>query len=180
MADAATRPKSRAVYVALALTLGLMGLHNFYARRWWQGAAQLIVCIFGSLVGALLTTLWAMVEAAAVTHDGDGVLLYVRPLAPRKRRIYVLLALFLGMTGAHSFYAYYWERGILQASLTLFGLGCEPLLTLLMVDPQSTAFFLLPKLPWVVLLWAWAEAALVRSDARGQDFLSPPYVDITL
>ncbi len=34
------RPPSRAVYIALAVIGGSTGLHNFYARRFWQGAVQ--------------------------------------------------------------------------------------------------------------------------------------------
>ncbi len=64
--------RSRLVYILLAF-FGLLGLHNFYARRNLTAVVQLLlfVCSCGFLSFFLLA--WAFFEMLLVTHDGDGM-----------------------------------------------------------------------------------------------------------
>ncbi len=43
--EAERSPHSRALYVALALVVGSIGGHNFYARRWLCGAGQFLLSV---------------------------------------------------------------------------------------------------------------------------------------
>lgn len=66
------KPKSRLVYILLALLFGgMFGIHNFYAKRKKQAMYQLILGL--TLVGALVAIVWAIIEAFTVTSDGNGV-----------------------------------------------------------------------------------------------------------
>ncbi|KAL0227055.1 hypothetical protein P9112_014379 [Eukaryota sp. TZLM1-RC] len=69
-----TPPKSRIVYIILALFFGLLGVHNFYVGRVGAGVAQLLITIFiGWLVVPLVAVfIWVIVEICAVTSDGIG------------------------------------------------------------------------------------------------------------
>jgi TM2 domain-containing membrane protein YozV len=64
--------KSRLVYVLLALfVFGTFGSHNFYAGRTQQAVVQLI---FGlTIIGLLVTGIWAIIDAITVTKDGNGI-----------------------------------------------------------------------------------------------------------
>lgn len=72
------------------------------------------------------------------------------PVAPRKKRVqFVLLAIFLGMFGAHNFYAGYTKKGFMQVCFTVL-----------------TCFYA------AVVSWVWAivEACVVNTDADGEQF----------
>ncbi|MEQ1472614.1 MAG: NINE protein [Candidatus Acidiferrum sp.] len=72
------------------------------------------------------------------------------PPAPRKKRVqFVLLAIFLGMFGAHNFYAGYTKKGFIQICFTVL-----------------TCFYA------AVVSWVWAivEACTVNTDADGEQF----------
>jgi TM2 domain-containing membrane protein YozV len=71
---AATRPRNRIVFAFLAIGLGFLGLHNFYARQWLTGLLQLLLSVATSLMGfgIIASWLWAMVEALVVRKDGSG------------------------------------------------------------------------------------------------------------
>lgn len=79
-------------------------------------------------------------------------------IGERSGTAYVLLAWFLGLFGAHNFYAGYTKRAIVQLLLTLF----------------SGILFFLPLL--VVQIWALADMCLIDEDADGVAF----YGDRTL
>lgn len=65
---------------------------------------------------------------------------------------YALLAWFLGMFGAHNFYAGYTKRAIAQLLLTVF----------------SWILFFIPLV--VVQIWALADMCLINKDAQGRPF----------
>ena len=65
---------------------------------------------------------------------------------------YVLLAWFLGIFGAHNFYAGYTKRAIAQLLVTLF----------------SWIFLFIPVI--FVQIWALADLALINKDAAGEAF----------
>ncbi len=68
------RPRNRMVFAFLAIALGFVGAHNFYARQWLTGLLQLLLSIATSLMGfgIIASWLWAMVEALVVRKDGSG------------------------------------------------------------------------------------------------------------
>lgn len=68
-----TAPKSRVSYVILALLLGALGIHNFYAGYTGKGIAQLCITLISFGVLAFVSAIWALVEAITVTQDASGV-----------------------------------------------------------------------------------------------------------
>jgi TM2 domain-containing membrane protein YozV len=74
-AASAARPRNRMVFAFLAICLGFLGIHNFYARQWLTGLLQVLLSIATSLMGfgIIAPWLWAMIEALVVRKDGDGI-----------------------------------------------------------------------------------------------------------
>ena len=63
--------RSRAMYVMLALTLGTLGAHNFYAGYKGRGVLQ---CMFSlSIVLCLITVVWILYDIFFVSKDADGL-----------------------------------------------------------------------------------------------------------
>ena len=73
--QAAAGQKSRTVYIVLAIFFGGLGIHNFYAGRFTQGAIQLaITLLLGWLVIPWLAVeVWSLIECFTITADGKGV-----------------------------------------------------------------------------------------------------------
>jgi TM2 domain-containing membrane protein YozV len=76
--------KDRVAYVLLAIFLGELGIHNFYAGYTNRAVLQLVACIVGIPIIALVTCgiglflylalwIWNIVEACTVTQDANGV-----------------------------------------------------------------------------------------------------------
>lgn len=67
-------PKSRTAYVLLAIFLGGLGIHNFYAGRIGCAVAQLLITLLTGwlLFPLLIVGIWAIVDAIAVDEDGTG------------------------------------------------------------------------------------------------------------
>ncbi len=65
---------SRFVYIILAICLGTLGIHNFYAGRIARGIGQLLLTIFiGWLIAPLLGIgFWVLIDICTVTSDGKG------------------------------------------------------------------------------------------------------------
>lgn len=79
------QPKSRGVYIILALFFGIFGINNFYAGQNVAGGLKLgllmvafaLDAITGfytafSLIVVVLTALWSIIEAIGSTEDGAG------------------------------------------------------------------------------------------------------------
>ena len=66
--------KSRLVYILLALFLGGLGIHNFYAGRTNAGLCQLLITLFLGwlVVPAIAVFVWLIVDMCTVTTDGNG------------------------------------------------------------------------------------------------------------
>lgn len=66
--------KSRLVYILLALFLGGLGVHNFYAGRTSAGLCQLLITLFLGwlVVPAIAVFVWLIVDICTVTTDGSG------------------------------------------------------------------------------------------------------------
>ena len=67
--------KSRVVYILLALFLGGLGIHNFYAGYTTKGVIQLLVTLLlGWLViPAIGVWIWCIIEIITVKKDAKGV-----------------------------------------------------------------------------------------------------------
>jgi len=77
-------PRSKALYVFMAIMFGFVGAHNFYAKRTGVGFAQAAFLILALFVAAtpigivsvlllLALILWILVEIFVVKTDGYGV-----------------------------------------------------------------------------------------------------------
>ena len=64
--------KSQLIYVVLALFLGALGIHNFYANRWGRGLIQLLLTIGTGMVGSVISSLWSVINIFTIETDGDG------------------------------------------------------------------------------------------------------------
>lgn len=65
-------PKSHTAYVLLAIFLGALGIHNFYAKRTSQGTTQLLITILTCFYGGIISYVWAIVDIINVKVDGNG------------------------------------------------------------------------------------------------------------
>ena len=64
-------PRSRLIYILLALFVGVLGIHNFYAGFKVRGAISIILTM--TLVGVIVSAIMALIDIATVTHDAAGV-----------------------------------------------------------------------------------------------------------
>ena len=76
------KPKSRILYQVLALFLGQLGIHNFYAGRTTIACIQLAITIIGNIIAICVldasggvgpVIIWALIEIFAVKKDGRGI-----------------------------------------------------------------------------------------------------------
>lgn len=65
--------KSRVAYVLLAIFLGELGIHNFYAGYIGRGVVQLLITILSFGLLFWISWIWAIVELCVVSEDGKGV-----------------------------------------------------------------------------------------------------------
>lgn len=66
---------SRTAYVLLGLSLGCLGVHNFYAGYVGRGIIQLLFTLVLGWVdglGLVVTAVWALIETIAVNTDSRG------------------------------------------------------------------------------------------------------------
>lgn len=67
--------KKKLVAVILAVTLGPLGIHNFYLGNNNKALAQLLICMIGSLlagIGLVVSWTWALIEAVMIfTEKSD-------------------------------------------------------------------------------------------------------------
>lgn len=71
--QAQSTPKSRVAYIILALLLGSLGIHNFYAGYTGKGIAQLCITLISFGILGIISAIRALVEAITVTQDASGV-----------------------------------------------------------------------------------------------------------
>lgn len=66
---------SRLIYILLALFLGTLGIHNFYAGRTTSGVIQLLITLLtGWLFFPLVAVaVWVLIDICTVTTDGKGL-----------------------------------------------------------------------------------------------------------
>lgn len=65
--------KDRVAYILLAVFIGHLGIHNFFAGYTSRGVIQLVITIVTCGLGGIATWIWAIIEAITVTKDANGV-----------------------------------------------------------------------------------------------------------
>jgi TM2 domain-containing membrane protein YozV len=73
--DKNIQQKSRFAYILLALFLGLLGIHNFYAGYVGRGLIQLLATLFlgWTIIIPTLILIWLLIEIVAITRDSEGI-----------------------------------------------------------------------------------------------------------
>lgn len=66
-------PKSRSTYVLLAILMGTLGVHNFYAGYTIRGIIQLLITLLSLGMLFFVSAIWAIVEACSTKQDANGV-----------------------------------------------------------------------------------------------------------
>lgn len=66
-------PKSRLAYILLAIFLGSLGVHNFYAGYTKKGVIQLLITVISFGFLSLISWIWAIVDIITVNQDANGV-----------------------------------------------------------------------------------------------------------
>lgn len=66
--------KSRLIYILLALFLGSLGIHNFYAGYTKHGIIKLVLtlCLSWLVVPAIAVFVWCIIEIIKVKADAAG------------------------------------------------------------------------------------------------------------
>ena len=66
--------RNRLVYILLAIFLGGLGIHNFYAGYTKKAIIQLLCVIPGValVIPAIIEFIWVLVDICTVTKDADG------------------------------------------------------------------------------------------------------------
>ena len=69
--------KSKTVYVLLALFLGLLGIHNFYAGYTTKAIIQLFVTLLTGwlIIPLFVIAFWVLIEIVVTDKDANGSLL---------------------------------------------------------------------------------------------------------
>ncbi len=63
---------TRLIYIVLAIFLGALGIHNFYAGRNKQGLIQLLITVLSFGMLGIISWVWAIFDIITVTTDGAG------------------------------------------------------------------------------------------------------------
>jgi TM2 domain-containing membrane protein YozV len=70
---ASSAPKSKTLFIVLAILFGHLGVHNFFIGNTKRGVIQLLVSLLTCGIGALPMWIWALIEAFTVKQDAQGV-----------------------------------------------------------------------------------------------------------
>ena len=65
--------KSKTAYVLLAIFLGELGIHNFYAGYTSKAVTQLLISVLTCGYGCWISWIWAIIECSSVKTDANGV-----------------------------------------------------------------------------------------------------------
>ena len=66
-------PKSKTMFVVMAILFGSFGIHNFIAGYTGKGVAQALVSVLSCFTLSPIMWIWAVIEACTVNVDSDGV-----------------------------------------------------------------------------------------------------------
>ena len=66
--------KTRLIYILLAIFLGGLGIHNFYAGYTKKAIIQLLCCTVGwaLIIPGIIGFIWVLVDICTVTKDASG------------------------------------------------------------------------------------------------------------
>ncbi|MCX6006777.1 MAG: NINE protein [Chloroflexi bacterium] len=66
--------KSRVAYILLGLTLGILGIHNFYAGYNKKAVTQLLISVLlcWTVIAPTAVGIWCIVDVCTVTKDAQG------------------------------------------------------------------------------------------------------------
>lgn len=56
----------------LSWLIGGLGIHNFYAKRYFYGVCQLLITLISGGVLGVFVWIWSVIETGVVYHDGEG------------------------------------------------------------------------------------------------------------
>jgi TM2 domain-containing membrane protein YozV len=70
---APSAPKSKTLFIVLAILFGHLGIHNFFIGNTKRGVIQLLVSLLTCGIGAIPMWIWALIEAFTVKQDAQGV-----------------------------------------------------------------------------------------------------------
>ena len=65
--------KVQQTYLLLGILLGGLGIHNFYAGYTVKGIAQLLISVLSGGSLAVVSWIWAIIEACTVKQDARGI-----------------------------------------------------------------------------------------------------------
>lgn len=65
--------KNKMVYLLLAIFLGSLGIHNFYAGYNGKGVAQLLITLISFGFLGWIVWIWAVIEGCTVEIDAKGI-----------------------------------------------------------------------------------------------------------
>lgn len=72
LASSQSSPKSTTTYILLALFLGCLGIHDFYAGYTNQGIIKLCISVVGCCIGLIISVIWAFIDLCTVRQDASG------------------------------------------------------------------------------------------------------------
>lgn len=64
--------KDKTTYLVLAIFLGSLGIHNFYAGYTAKGVIQLCITLCSCGVLAIVSSIWGIIEGVTVENDASG------------------------------------------------------------------------------------------------------------
>ena len=65
-------PRSRTAYILLAIFLGGLGIHNFYAGYTGKAITQLLIAVISFGLLSWVVWIWAIIDICTVTSSADG------------------------------------------------------------------------------------------------------------
>ena len=68
-----TPANSRLAYIVIAIFLGTLGIHNFYAGYTSKGVIQLLMTIISCGVLTFIVFIWNVIEICTVKEDANGI-----------------------------------------------------------------------------------------------------------
>lgn len=121
------QPKSKLIAGILGVTLGALGIHNFYLGKTNRAILQIVVTVVTCGIGAL----WGEIEgilifagSPSLCTDANNQPLYE---GPKYQVVAGLLGIFLGGFGIHNFYIGKKDIAIIQLVVTLVTCGAGAL-----------------------------------------------------
>ncbi len=70
--DSNPNAKQKVVYILLAIFLGYLGIHNFYAGYNGRGISQLLISLLSIGILIPVVWIWAIIEIITVNFDASG------------------------------------------------------------------------------------------------------------